>query len=420
MNDKWVKTSEIFDNYERRFAQARADKVLSHPWEKEEKAKIIASAKRMLGYDERLVPTIHNMEEISRTDFGGYLAIQLRYESWDKMYGTSTLFLPESKEKLPLVFLCCGHGKAGRLTSSYQAMGHRLASLGIACLVIDNIGQGDRQRTEQDLDHWHATAPFQCGLTLQGLIVMETIALIRYMQKDERFDCTRFGACGNSGGGTLTMFLSTLAPELSVIASSGYPSEISYILQKERGHCACNLLVGEAFESEMWELYSIFAPKPLLLEGGVHDNLIPHDLAQRNVRKVRNTYIQLGAEQNFDFKLTDTKHSWDVEDINVISRFLCEKLTGKTTTDITEMFITNDISPMKVDIPSDCLTTCGLCGKLTNKTLDESKKLQDIFVPEFEGKPISPEDIETDIGRGDLMRVFAQFECALYTKKELK
>ena len=420
MKNKWIKTSEIFDNYEKRFAKARADKVLSRPWEDEEKKKIIASAKRMLGYDEKLVPDIHNMEEVGKTDFEGYCAIQLRYESWKKMYGASTLFLPESAEKLPLVFLCCGHGKSGRLTSSYQAMGHRLASLGIACLVMDNIGQGDRQKSEADLDHWHTTAPFQCGLTLQGLIVMETIAIIRHMQKDERFDYSRFAACGNSGGGTLTMFLAALAPELSVIASSGYPSEISYILQKERAHCACNLLIGETYEAEMWELYSVFAPKPLLLEGGNHDNLIPVDLAHRNARKVKNCYIQSDAEQNFDFKLTDTRHPWDVEDINVISEFLSKHLTGKTHDDITEMFTYEDISSMKVAIPSDCLTTAELCEKLSGAEIDENKKLQHIFVPEFEGKAINPEEIQTDVGRGDLMRVFAQFECALYNEKELK
>ena len=71
MNSKWIKTSEIFDNYERRFAKARADKVLSHPWEADEKEKIIESAKRMLGYDEKSIPVIHNLEELGHSDFEG-------------------------------------------------------------------------------------------------------------------------------------------------------------------------------------------------------------------------------------------------------------------------------------------------------------------------------------------------------------
>ena len=73
----------------------------------------------------------------------------------------------------------------------------RLAALGMAALVMDNIGQGDRNPEPEKgngPDHWFAVAPFQCGLTLQGMIVMETVAMIRHMQQDSRFDPARFGA----------------------------------------------------------------------------------------------------------------------------------------------------------------------------------------------------------------------------------
>ena len=417
MKEKWNKTIEIFDEYERRFAMAREKKKLTHPWEDEDRESIISSVKRMIRYDEDLVPTISGMTEVKREEYPSYSAIQYRYETWENMYGCSTLYLPRTDDKLPLVFVCCGHGKDGRLTPSYMAMGHRLASLGMAALVIDNIGQGDRSPDKNGgntPEHWQAVAPFKCGLTLQGLIVMETIALIRYMQNDLRFDKERFGATGNSGGGTLTMFLSALAPELSVIASSGYPSEISYILQKEREHCACNLLIGEANEADMWEIYSTFAPKPLLLEGGSNDNLIPYDLAHRNARKVRNTYVQLNAEDNFTFKLTNTRHSWEIDDINLISRFLSEKLVGITPDDCTELFYAEDITPLHIDIPDISLTTKALSEKLTGIVSPEKIALEDVFVPSFGGKPIDPAEIMRDVGRGDVMRVFAQFECALF------
>ena len=416
MKKKWLNATDIFDEYEKRFAAARANKAITHPWEISDKEQIIDSAKKKIRYDDTLVPTIREMTEITKSEHDGYSAIQYRYESWQEVYGSATLYLPHSKEKLPLVFVCCGHGKSGRLTESYMAMGHRLASIGLAALVIDNIGQGDRNRDSEGgntPDHWNAVAPFYCGLTLQGLIVMETIALIRFMKQDKRFDTERFAACGNSGGGTLTMFLSALCPELSVIASSGYPSEIPYILQKEREHCACNLFVGQASGAEMWELYSIFAPKPLLLEGGINDNLIPMDLAHRNARKVMNTYVQMDAKNNFLFNLTDTKHSWELEDINLISRFLSERLLSVTPADAYTLWTINDISPFKIPMPENNLTTTALCEKLTGIKAPTDLKLEDIFVPTSNGKPIVPDTICPDVGRGDIMRVFAQFECAL-------
>lgn len=417
LKEKWLNTTDIFDEYERRFARARSEKVLRRPWEPEHRQSILGDTKQMLRFDENQIPTVHDLQEISRQAYNGYDALQLRYQTWEGMYGASTLYLPRKKEKLPLVFVCCGHGEEGRLTPSYMAMGHRLAELGMAALVMDNIGQGDRNPEPEKgngPDHWFAVAPFQCGLTLQGMIVMETVAMIRHMQQDSRFDPARFGACGNSGGGTLTMFLAALAPELSAIASCGYPSEITYVLQKERRHCACNLLVGQAYGAEMWEIYSLFAPKPLLLEGGSHDNLIPMELANRNSRKVRNTYVQLGAEANFHFKLTNTRHSWELEDINLVSGFLAQHLLGKIPGDADSLFMTEEIGPLRVPIPENCLTTAQLSEKISGKTPAEGKELADVFPPTYWGEPIDFSQLQKDVGRGDIKRVFAQFECTLY------
>ncbi|MBR5868616.1 MAG: acetylxylan esterase [Clostridia bacterium] len=370
----------------------------------------------MLAYREELVPQIGEMEELSAEDHDGYRIIQLRYRTWERCYAAATLYLPHGDEKLPLVFLCCGHGKQGRLSSGYIAMGHRLASLGLAVMVLDNLGQGDRNlqpNSFQNSDHWLAVAPFYCGLTLQGMIVMETVAMIRHMQKDPRFDADRFGVCGNSGGGTLSLFLAALAPEISVLSSSGYPSEFGYILAKERLHCACNLLRGAANGPDMWEIFSTFAPKPLLLEGGAKDDLIPLDLAHRNARKVHNTYQQLDAEGNFEFELTSTHHPWELEDINRISRFLSEQLLGKTPVDMEVLHNVENIESYRVPMPEDMLHTDELAQVITGIQMPEGTRLSDVFPAMRNGKPVDPQSLQLDVGRGDVMRVFAQFEISL-------
>lgn len=421
MKEKWQKTIDAFEEYEVRFASARAEKKPYSPWLEADREKILEDVKSMLAYREELVPTIENMEEMGRTSYDGYDAIQYRYRTWENFYGASTLYMPHTSEKVPLVFVCCGHGDAGRRSSGYMSMGHRLASLGIAALVMDNIGQGDRNFRSTEFkapDHWLAVAPFYCGLTLQGLIVMETVATIRYMAKDPRFDADRLGACGNSGGGTLTLFLAALAPELAALASSGYPSEIRYVMQKERRHCACNLLRGLAHKAEMWEIYSLFAPKPLLLEGGRHDNLIPQDLFLRNARKVTNTYVQMDCKEKFFYKLTDTRHPWALEDINLISAFLSEKLLGKAAQDAEQLFVVEDPELYAVKMPEDMLSTAQLAQSLTGIEMPEGTELKDIFPPTLGGEIIDPDTIQRDVGRGEVMRVFAQFESALLKEKE--
>ena len=416
MKNQWLHLTEIYDDYERRFAKARAEKPLSRPWLPEDREDILKRVKDMLAYDEALVPQIRDLEVVRQVDMGDHTVTHYRFQSWDRFWGATSLYLPKKEGKLPLVFVCCGHGDDGRLTDDYMAMGHRLASLGMAALVTDNIGQGDRSLTpelEKGPDHWWSIAPFACGLTLQGMIVMETVAMIRHFAKDPRFDNTKLGACGNSGGGTLTMFLAALAPELSVLSSSGYPSEFPYILQKERPHCACNLLPGCAYGPEMWEIYSLFAPKPLFLEGGSNDSLIPLSLALRNARKVKNTYIQMDALNNFTHMMTPTLHSWELVDNNKISAFLCRHLLGFDPEDAEDLEYTTDISPLRVKMPKEMLSTDQLAQELTGIKVSENLHLKDIFPPTFQGRLLQQDAFTGGIGRGDIWRNLAQQECAL-------
>jgi hypothetical protein len=234
------------------------------------------------------------------------------------------------------------------------------------------------------------------------------------MTADSRFDKTRFAAIGNSGGGTLTLMLSALCPEISVLSSSGYPSKFHYILSKERPHCSCNLLKGCAF-LEMWEIYSLFAPKPMLLEQGLFDNLIAVEYFERNKRKLEAVYALMDAEDNFEAVTPHTKHPWDKEDREIISDFLVRRL-GVCAVDIVneEMLVSDDLpSERRVTMPKEAIDTDTLCEKLSGKKMPVGTLLSDIFKPVFGRAEIEESEIIEDLGRGSVMRVFAQMECAL-------
>ncbi len=229
-------------------------------------------------------------------------------------------------------------------------------------------------------------------------------------------DETRIAACGNSGGGTLCTFLAAFCPELSSLSASGYPSEFSYILQKERRHCACNLLPHYAGRLEMWELLSLFAPRPLLLEQGSLDNLIPYDLFKRNGRKVRNTYKQLGAEEKIRVLTTPTTHSWTSRDRFEIASFMADSLN------LSPAFAGDDdelLPPLcdfcvpHVSFPDDALTTDRLAEALTGISVPDGTRLEDVFPPMFDGKPLDAALVSKISDTDDIMRVFAQFECSL-------
>ena len=406
-DNKWLFTNKVYDEYEKRVAKARLEKEFRNVQEKKEE--IINETKKVLSYKEELIPKIKNMEEVRRDTYDGFDAIQLRYETWENFYGCGTLFMPHCDKKVPLVFVLCGHGDKGRLTDGFIKMACHLVKNNVAVFVPDNIGQGDRQDADKK-NHTYCYEPFYLGLSLQGLIVMETVALIRYFKNHPKIDDKKIGSCGNSGGGTLNLFLAALAPEISAIAPSGYPCEFSYILSKERRHCACNILPGVLKGPEMWEVLSVFAPKPMLISQGRYDDLIPIDLGQKNARKVENVYVELGKRENFKFARTDTKHSWEKEDIEVISDFLFDALGVEKRIEFKDIEVGSFTDLWHIDVIGKSISTKEMCENITGKKVPENIRLCDIFVPKYNGQEIYESMIEKDLGRGDVMHVLAQFE----------
>lgn len=412
MNDKILRTMEMFDSYEKRFAEARASRQLRHPWEEKDKEEIRAKVRELLGFREELIPEIVP-ETLETLRFDGYDVEVIRYRSWENFFGCMSLYKPSVSDNTPrpLIFILPGHGIPGRKTEGYQRMAQRLVKQGAYVCLSDNIGQGER--TAQG--HKDCIAPFYCGLNLQVLIQMETIGLIRYFKKMPFVDKTRIAACGNSGGGTETLILTALEPDLAAAASCGYPGDFAYILQKERKHCCCNMLPHFISNLDMWEIYGAFAPKPLLLNQGEQDTLIPVDSYRRNERKVRMCYELEGAAEFFDSKPTKSGHSWTNGDRLEISRFFAKHLgiDAAYEGDDMEWPLCLDIERVYVPLPEGSYTADEMVQEITGIKMPEGTTLADVYPPTFDGKKMNFDELLPLNRDSELHRVFAQYECVL-------
>ncbi len=405
--EKIAKTLEVFDEYEKRFAQARLDKKLRKPWLQEDREEILSVVKDVLKFDESMIPEIKVLSTQTQMFEGIEVRHQL-FESWEHFYGINSLFVPEGGGKKPLVVICPGHAKTGRFGVGYQRMALTLARQGAYALILENIGQGSREA----FGHWLVPEVFYCKKNLQGLILAESCAWIRYMKEQPFVDATRMGACGNSGGGTLTTFLCALEPSLAAIASCGYPNEFSYLLQKEKKHCDCNLLANVASCLEMWEVHSLFAPKPLLLESGIFDNLLPADLFRKNSRKVQTVYNMMDAGEKFHSIPAKTKHSWETEDIQHIGGFFAEQFgLSMPVAAPEEPLLTHE--EVTLPFPADAITTGQMVQNLTGMTAPEGLTLPDIVKPQYQGKDLDPDSVVKLNGKSEIMRILAQYEYSL-------
>src|SRR5204863_2104374 len=91
------------------------------------------------GFPER---TPLNPQIVARRSFSDFHVEKVIFESRPQHYVTALFFLPTSAGPYPGVIVPCGHTSNGK--TGYQRIAAFLAQSGIAALVYDPIGQGER------------------------------------------------------------------------------------------------------------------------------------------------------------------------------------------------------------------------------------------------------------------------------------
>jgi len=401
-------THEVLERYERRFAEARLRMPRLDPSIDADKATIISLAKDCLGIRDEWVPAIR-AETVREMTFDGGRIRLMRATSWPGVTATALLYLPAgaADQTFPLVLLCCGHGQGGKLADGYQRMARHLTRVGAMVLCPDNVGQGERIA----MGHSDCVKPFACGTSVQGLIVMETLAWLAWARAQPQVDPARVAAIGNSGGGTLTVFLAALAPDLAVLSSSGYPSTFDFIARKEKKHCHCNILPGVVGRLEMWHLLGAFSPRPLFIFQGDGDPLFPPDIFHQVARKVRHVYRSRGADEALEARVINGGHSWDETRNVALGRFLARHLhlPGKAVSPASEEPLLGENGRCVDPWPADALNTDQLAEQLTGRSADDGIQLWNVFPPAL------PNDsrLEDIVPRGSTRQILAQFEAFL-------
>ncbi len=406
-------TLRYFEYYEKRFSEAIARMPARKPWSEEGRREIAEILRKQLAIKDEYIPEISvSVAKVLKQD--GFSIQLLKAQSWEGVCGSAFLYLPDGRQRqsrLPFVIICNGHDPDSKLGKGYQSMARRLVRQGAAVLAPDNIGQGERKT----MGHTDEVIPFACGLSIQGLIVMETMAWIKWALDEGRADPANLAVVGNSGGGTLALLLGGLCPEITALSPSGYPSTFEYIARKEKKHCHCNILPGFVGRIEMWEVLGTFAPKPLFIFQGADDNLFSYDGFYSIARKIKSVYKELGAENMFRHRINPGLHPWSNVSRYHLAVFLAQNLgiTPAETLDDDTSGCLDPADPSNLCYggawPGDALTLDELAVSLTGvRPPDKGIKLYDVYKPPFDQDTYIHEGF-----RGDIRQVFAQYEAFL-------
>ncbi len=404
MRDNEMNSGELerFRSYEQRFAAAEAKLPERQPWLNEEREEIAAVIRRGLNIRDEWIPSITSTVA-KRSAHDGFSVEHILAESWPGVTATAHLYVPDggTDGRRPFVLLGCGHGRGGKQAAGYQAMAYRLARMGALVLVPDNIGQGERE----PMGHRDVVEVFAHELSVQGLIVMETMGWLRWARQDPRVDSERMAAIGNSGGGTLTLFLAALCrDELAVLSSSAYPSSFSFIAAKRKKHCHCNILPDLVGAIEMWQVLGSFAPKPLFVFQGREDHLFPWRYFEHTAERLQHVYRQAEAADQLRTEIFPGQHPWDTPRRRELSAFLKKTLDLPGAVEEDDPPEADPPGTVLARWPSDALDVDALAARLSGRPRIAVKSLDEVY-------PSAPQPVND--ARALSRQIWAQYEAFL-------
>jgi cephalosporin-C deacetylase-like acetyl esterase len=285
---------------------------------KAELSKAIASKEAMTAYRDdcirrykTIIGDFPEKGELNATIAGsskqdGFRVEKIIFESLPKRYVTANLYIPDGNGPFPVALELCGHGLGGKIPTSSAAV---LCALnGIAVLVIDPIGQGERiqyvDKNSQTLTRGSTTEHtlLNQGANLLGTSVAayeywDNHRAIDYLETRKDIDKSKIGVYGSSGGGTQTSYIVGLDDRIMVASVCSYFSQRERVLEISGPSDGCQHIPYEGREHlEIADFVMMMAPKPVLIMSGLYD-FVDYWGATQGFAELKNTYSALGSPE---------------------------------------------------------------------------------------------------------------------------
>ena len=264
-----------------------------------------------------------NAQVVGKVQGTGYHIEKIIFESKPGRYVTAHLYMPENTTvPVPATLELCGHGLNGKGPSSHAAM--LMASNGIAVLVVDPIGQGERlqliDREGKPLtrgattEHTLLNAGFNLlGTSLAAQEYWDNHRALDYLLTRKDIDPDHIGVYGSSGGGTQTAYYIGLDPRVKVAAICSFFSTRERTMELQGPSDGCQHIPYEGREQlEVPDFALMMAPRPLLILSGKYDFV---DLwgAQQGFAELQQCYKVLGVPEKVDMLTVETGHGLGAE-----------------------------------------------------------------------------------------------------------
>ena len=250
------------------------------------------------------VPDVKKTGQIEADD---YTIEKLALESLPGYFVPALLYRPRKLVgKVPANLSPCGHSTNGKAYDEYQITHINLVKRGFIVLTFDPIGQGERSQ------FWDPTAKksrfgLGCpehavignalellGMNLARYRIWDGMRCINYLTSLPEVDATKIGCVGNSGGGTLTAYITALDSRVAVASICCYittlPRRMGNRIQEDPSSDPEQDIFGFVSEGiDHAGLLALCAPRPTLIGAAVKD-FFPIDGARESFAEAKRLY----------------------------------------------------------------------------------------------------------------------------------
>jgi cephalosporin-C deacetylase-like acetyl esterase len=269
----------------------------------------------------------------------GYRIENIIFESRPGYHVTGNLYLPTTKKTLvPGVIGVCGHSLNGKAAEAYQGFAQGLARQGMACFLIDPVGQGERfqylneklgSRLGGGTSEHNQMGNHQVlvGEVLGLWFAWDAIRALDYLVTRPEIDQNHLGVTGNSGGGTQTTWLCGLEPRFTMGAPSCFVTtfrrDAENELPQDCEQCPPGVL---AHDLDHCDFLAAMAPKPVIIMAQEKDYFDARGSAE-TYERLKHIYTLLGKPENIQLHTGPDPHGYSQPNREAMYRFF-GKVTG--------------------------------------------------------------------------------------------
>lgn len=268
-----------------------------------------------------------------------YTLEKILFESRPNFLVSANLYLPKGYSgPRPAVLNVIGHSPAGKATEKVQRRAIAQARKGFVALVVDCIGQGERQ--VEDYANVHSppgnahqivgTQAFIAGTHVFNFMVWDVIRAVDYLVSRPEVDPTRIACTGCSGGGMMTTYILAFEPRIAVAVPACNPCTWSHRVHANLGTDHEQVFFG-AFAAGIdprGDPLFCQVPKPLLIDATSDDNLNPPSGVWDLSTWLYKAYSAHGTPHKFQTTMVKAPHGYNKEQREVAYAWMLQWLGG--------------------------------------------------------------------------------------------